>query len=510
MMELPPGTKSRPQARFPGVRIWLTLVLAAAYLYGNLFRFPFTPALLSDDQVFFWMHAQRMLNGERPYIDFFQYTPPGTDLFFLSLFKLFGPHIWVLNFAVLVLGVALCGVCFWVSQQVMQSDFGALAALFYLVFIFCKPLNATHHWFCILILMSAVALLTSERTPRRIAIAGALLGLAFFFTHTHGVAALAAVATFLIWEYFHQPRCIRLLLTNIAIVGLSFAGCALALYAYFIATAGLTRLWSEQVTYVHSHAIQGFSIPNLGLPAPVTWRGLPAIGQSLFVYVLLPLVYLFSLYRGFRHGAASPEQRRIVLLSIVGLFLLVEVAFSPNWLRIYAISMPGIILAFSMLGRLHQSRKWAPSLTLAALMCLAALQIWSRLRHPDVVVELPAGTAAVPVEQHEELEWLAANTRPGEFLLQAAWPGVYVPLGLHNPLFLDAVGTNDQTQPEGIELAVRQLDERRVRYVLWSERLDAPGRDTREDHLGPLRMYLRNQYMLVKTFSSGDEAWQRK
>ena len=51
----------------------------AVYLYFNLFAFPRTPFLLNGDQAFFWMDAQRMLNGEHVYQDFFQFTPPGTD-----------------------------------------------------------------------------------------------------------------------------------------------------------------------------------------------------------------------------------------------------------------------------------------------------------------------------------------------------------------------------------------------------------------------------------------------
>jgi hypothetical protein len=509
-MELPSGTMSGPESHLPGVPIGPILVLAAAYLYCNLFRFPYTPVLLSGDQVFFWMHAQRMLNGERPYVDFFQYTPPGADLFFLSVFKLFGPRIWVLNVVVLLLGVALCWVCYWVSRQIMQGDLAALAASFYLVFIFCKPLNATHHWFCILILMGAVAVLMPERTPARIAIAGGLLGLAFFFTDTHGIAAVAALVVFFLWEYLKQRESIRRLSTNIAVLCVSFVASVLALYAYFVATAGVGRLWSEQVTYVHSHAIQGLSIPNLGLPGPITWHTLPSVGQQVLVYVSLPLVYLFSLYWTLGKGADSPEQRRIALLSIVGLFLLVEVAFSPNWLRIYAISMPAVILAASMIGRLQRYRGWATTIALGGVICLAGLQLWARHHHPYVVDALPGGTAAVPDEQHDELEWLAENTRPGEFLFQAAWPGVYVPLGLRNPLFLDAVGTNDQTQPKDVALAINQLDQKQVRYVLWSERLDAAGPDPRQDHLDPLRIYLRNHYILVKTFPGTDEVWERK
>ena len=56
-----------------------------------------TPILLGGDQVFFWLDAQRMLYGQRIYQDFLQFTPPGTDLFYLALFKLFGFRIWVTN-----------------------------------------------------------------------------------------------------------------------------------------------------------------------------------------------------------------------------------------------------------------------------------------------------------------------------------------------------------------------------------------------------------------------------
>jgi hypothetical protein len=91
------------------------------YLSCNLFLPWHTPILQSGDQVYFWMDAQRMLHGERAYVDFFQYTPPGTDLFFLVLFKLFGARIWVLNVAVIILGVALSFVCFQVARQIMES-----------------------------------------------------------------------------------------------------------------------------------------------------------------------------------------------------------------------------------------------------------------------------------------------------------------------------------------------------------------------------------------------------
>ena len=60
-----------------------TLLSVAAFLYINLFTLSNTPFLQVGDQVYFWVFAQRMLYGETVYRDFFQFTPPGTNLLYL-------------------------------------------------------------------------------------------------------------------------------------------------------------------------------------------------------------------------------------------------------------------------------------------------------------------------------------------------------------------------------------------------------------------------------------------
>lgn len=101
--------------RLSAKQIWTQLFVLAGsslYLYIQLFAYPRIPALLQGDQTYFWVYALRMLRGERIYRDFFQFTPPGTDLYFATLFKLFGSRILVMNLAVLILGAALCWLCF--------------------------------------------------------------------------------------------------------------------------------------------------------------------------------------------------------------------------------------------------------------------------------------------------------------------------------------------------------------------------------------------------------------
>ena len=53
------------------------------------------------------------------YLDFYQYTPPGTDLVYLGLFKAFGVHAWIASAVVVLLGMAALFVCYAIAAQVM-------------------------------------------------------------------------------------------------------------------------------------------------------------------------------------------------------------------------------------------------------------------------------------------------------------------------------------------------------------------------------------------------------
>jgi hypothetical protein len=111
------------------------------------------------------MDAQRLLHGEQIYRDFFQFTPPGTDLVYAALFKLFGLRIWVTNATVLLLGVSLFWICLELASELMDRSQALLTAALFLVIIYGKMLNGTHHWFATLAVMCALKL--NIRTPTR-------------------------------------------------------------------------------------------------------------------------------------------------------------------------------------------------------------------------------------------------------------------------------------------------------------------------------------------------------
>jgi hypothetical protein len=492
----------------------ILLLIAAAYLYLNLFALLNVPFLLGGDQAYFWMDGQRMLYGDQPYRDFFQFTPPGTDLFYLVMFKLFGPYIWVTNMCVLVLGVALTWICYEVAGQIMEHRPALLSALLFLILIYGKALNGTHHWFSILAVMSAVRIGQRPKAARwTIVAAGALLGVASFFTQTRGVAALLAFAIFLLWKRSQAKETWRDLARSELALFAAFAIVLITLNSWFIATVGARQLWYDQITYVRRFMVHGLMSQFMGLPEPLSLATVPRLAPYLFIYASLPIIYALALWGcwGERRNLTFRWQSA-TLLTLVGLFLLMEVASSLNWLRLYAVSLPGIILLVWTVGRTQRVRRYAVVIMWILISAIAIHQILSRHRSGYGMIETPGGKTAVSPGTHGKLQSMMRYTEPGQFIFEAAGPSIYLPLQLRNPLFMDAVETNQQTRPEQIERAVQQLEAKKLQFVLWSPRLDAADQFDRstEQTIAPLRNYIRERYVCVQIFSDQDELWERK
>jgi hypothetical protein len=483
---------------------------AALYLYVNLFVFPRVPILLGGDQLYFWMGGQRMLYGELPYRDFLQFTPPGTDLFYFSAFKLFGPHIWVTNMVVLILGVALCGLCPSIAKQIMELDLALPATILFLTLIYAKLLNATHHWFSVLAILAAVRILLQEQSRARMFAAGCLLGLAGFFTQSHAAAAMLAFTIWLAWWHLRETQNWPALLADGVFMLLGFAITLGAVESYFIATIGWKQLWYFQVTYVWNYMVHGPETSFLGMPPWTGWRHFPSAAQYMIVYLLLPIAYVLALRTCWKGNSGSPEHRKkAMLVALTGTVLLCEVTFSLNWLRIYTISMPGFILLLWLVGQARDVRRVAVRVVWAVILFIAATQTFHARHRQYVIANLPAGWAAINPESYSKLQWIEERTRPGEFFFDAGWPGVYLPLRLRNPVFEDSLRPDIETRSEFVRRCIAELDTKGVHYILWSQRLDSQENYDPTNSLLPLRAYIHDHYRQVKVFADQDEIWER-
>jgi hypothetical protein len=484
-----------PFDRYDG---WL-LLAAAVYLYVSLFATPSTPYQLGGDQVFFWMYGLRLLDGQNVYRDFFQFTPPGTDLLYLSAFKLFGARLWVPNVVVLLLGTSLAFVCLRSARQITDKRTAALALAFYLVFVIGLTLNGTHHLFSLLLVMIAVLVLLRGETTARIAIAGCLLGAATFFTQTRGPVVALAVAAWLMWLDAHAGRGWPARATR---VGWLIAPLVLSwgvLSSHYISTLGLKNLWFFQVSYVHAYKVSGWT---LGLPDHFSKDIVLYLVRWIFAYLALPIVFVLSLWRCrvFARDGSTERVRPVLLLVQVGAALFAEVAVSPSWFRFFCISLPGVVLLAWLLEDMGKYRNFTIRVLWIGVVSLACMQIAYAHWRFSAVANLPAGTIATPPQAAEKLIWLAAHTRPRDYLFQAEWPGVYLPLELRNPAYLDVVASEGANDLGYLALATRELEDKRVRYIVESPAFAVP----------QFHEYLETRYRLVHTFPDRDEVWERK
>ncbi len=488
------------------------LCAAVAYLYANLFVWPNIPILLGGDQIYFWTDAERMLFGELPYRDFFQFTPVGTDLIYFALFEWLGAHLWVTNMVVLALGVALCCACFSVARQIMRYGAALLSALLFLTLIYGRLWNATHHWFSILLILCAARISIESLRPLRVAAIGMILGVAAFFTQTHAGAALFAFVALLAFEARRRQQPLRLLLERIVLLLAVFAATWVVCQLPLLLRVGFKQLWYYQFTFVRQYMVHKPEGAFLGWPQAPSLRRLPEVAQYFIVYAVVVVSYPLSVWQCWvrRHDDDRGVWDHVAFLSLLGTFLAIEVAFSLNWLRVFAVSVPAFVLAVFWLERMERPGRNLIRFLWAAAMVLALSQTSSKFRRQYVVTDLPAGRAAISAVTHEKFLWIVQRTRPGEFFFEALQPTTYFPLGLRSPVFAEGMTELPQTRPEFVERAIRELDSKPTRYVLWSHYLDDPGTSYEAvDRLSPFRAYLNDHYRRVHVFSDEDEIWER-
>jgi hypothetical protein len=476
---------------------------SSIYLYLNLFVSGGIPFLLGGDQSFFWMEGQRILHGDVLYRDLFQFVPPGTDLIYAALFKMLGTRIWVTNLVIAAVGAIFACTCFSISRMFINNRSAALATAVLLIFIYGETLNATHHWFAVLFILFAVRSCMDRIGPGRVAIAGGLLGLAAFFSQAHGGVALVGFAIFLVCNGVQIKQRHAETIKWLLILLVAFVLVLLLLSSYYLATVGVARLWYCLVVFVLKYLSHESMTPKRDSVSSLATYGC--------AYVLLPAIYGISLWRSWcsRKDESFPWQRA-TLLSMVGLALLLEVAVNLTWLRLFIVSPPGVVLAVWIIDGTRVLRDYVLTAAAVVLGCMAVHQIVAKHALDSIRAELPGGRCATTPHVYEKLRWLADRTHPGEYFLQAGWPGVYVPLQVLNPLYLPTLGRWDIGEHPDIGRSIKEMKAKRVRYVLWSYSLDVDCKPAGcDDFLSPFRSYLRQFYSPVHTFRDGDVLWER-
>lgn len=492
------------------------LLAASAAIYFQVFIFSKAPLLVQGDQSIYLLNARRMLLGQVIYRDFFHFTLPGTESTYYLLFKWFGVRAWIPNAMLVLLGTGLAGLSVSISRKLMSGISVFLPAAIFVAFPYHSVLDATHHWYSTLAVMAALAAVLEKRTAGRLSAAGALCGIATWFTQSMGPAVALAFVLFLFWEGRRNQESLRRVLSKEAALFAGFLGLALPFGAYFAAKAGIRQFLWCTVTFVlkyypadwfNNWRVYMAQRPAVhGWPAALEWTG------WIFIHALVPLIYL-AFFMGYRRSAGLHASRRLdrpMLVGMVGLFSFLAVASAPSYRRLCSVSLPAIILLVWHLSSPGGRKKVYRVAMAAVSLCwivIAPLLIQTRWH---ASLDLPTGrTAFLSAGVYDEYRWMAQRASPGDTLF--GQPLICFALGLRNPAPLNFVTATDYTRPEQVESVVNSLDENRARYVIWYA--DLPLSDALQpsgDHLNPLREYLRSHYRLAETFAAGDRIFERQ
>jgi len=510
---------TRTSPRSSRLLLLIASILTATFLYFSLFVDGRAPLWLSGDQTIFLLNAERMLHGQVMYRDFFQFTLPGTEFVYLAFFGIFGMPAWIPNVSLILLGIGLTACMVLISRKILGPKNVLLPALLFLVCSYHAMLNATHHWFSLLAMLAAIAVVIDTRSVPRVALAGMFSGLAALFTHAEGLMCLLGLACFLLWE----RRCMRQNKTvAVKTISLFLAFCATLAVScgYAIIQGGVANVWNCVVVftlrYYSTDINANTPLIYLSFPGVPPWSHLPALLVWLFIYAIVPFAYILFLVRYWRRRPADDTEPwdKLMLFNIVGWFLFLGTASSPSIMRLAAESPPAIIILVWLVEKRSSRNSNIPTKLLWTFgLTLFIAEPWVTQSRPAYVSNLPAGRIAFSSpEQRDKYAWLAAHTHPSDFLLDGATlPRVYFPLHLRNPAGVPFLTTTNYTRPEQVQEAIHSLETKPVSLVVWSVDVDVPENiNDRGDHLAPLRDYVRHHFRQIKTLPDGDQVWERR
>lgn len=487
--------------------------LAFAVCYLRSFLLPHTPFVLWGDQLGFATKASRLLLGELPYRDFFEFVTPGTELVYGALFHCFGLSLSVPNLLMATLAALAAWWMTWCAQRLMRGVFIVLPTFSLIGFVLYGSMDATHHWFSTVAVMGAVAALFDGTSPRRIAVAGAMCGLAASFTQTKGAAVLLALVIYLVWrplrEHTGAKQCRQqcLLLSGTAL--LVFA----AINVPLLLAAGLSPWVQDVIVFparyfssVSSNQWNGFWEEFLLRRGALQWVCFP------FMYLAVPLAYVASFFTIWRRSKVEQDEPwdQLLLLTVVGVAMLAVMTPALSIRRISCVSPPAMILLAWLLSRGGKKGRVAAAALGAVSITVALAQIAAIQLRQQRTLDLPIGRVAFPdAASYEVYRWMAEHTRPGQWYF--GMPPLTLPLGLRNPAPIEDPAPGEFSRPDQIAAAIEGLERTRTPLLVLLPVMYVPHLlGDKVDHLQPFQDYLYLHYRKTKIFSNGEEVWERK
>ncbi len=498
-------------------------LICFAFVYSHLFIFPFTPIFFEEDHLYILHDAWRMYEGEVIYRDFFQIMYPGTQLLYLAFFYLFGLRFWIVDVIILLQVMVSVMLCLAISRKLIGDAWYALLPPAIYVFFGFRwfGIDGNHRVFSPIFAYLAGYVLLAERSYKRIALAGAICGIASFFTQQRGLLAIGGITLFLICEGIFNRDAVSEIAKKVVTAGGAFAVTLAALILPFVVAAGPEKFFRYTLFFITNYVqdstanYHAYVVVAKGVFA----QGYIMSATVLFYYALIPLVYLATLgYLWFsRKGRSGINDREGVLLfCLIGLALSLG-TFGPSPFRLYQVAVPALIMFGWLVYQLRPRSDLAVKFAVAGLIVFgSALAIRIQTKWEPTILEAPTGNIAflspVPLEK---FAWLQNNAEPNDAVFEVYQCAVNFPLLLRNPTEATHVLNTGYSPPWQVAGVIDSLEASKARFVIWDSNWDSEMPALADgERLKPLQKYLHENYELRKEFTpySGrsPQIWERK
>lgn len=403
----------------------LALALCLLPFAGSSWMFNDEFTLLAD--------ARRVVDGQVPYRDFFEFVPPVSIWAFALVVFLGGRHLAGAH----ILAAVIAWLIAWQATRILRRlGTGAcsawLLAFCFVLVCFARLPILSHHWLALpfelaAVELSCLAFARQERGPWLLA--GCAVGLTGMCIQLDGAAVGIALAAALLLDGFRRGLPLAGVLRNLGALATGTAIVLGGIAAILAVQGALAQAWQDVVLW----PIQAYRLPQgindvafatqlpseLGSPAA-------AIGWYLHTYMVLalyalaPAAALFALAWMARRPSWDERQAGLALLGLLAItsfWALTRGRADQEHLSIYV--LPALMLATVAADRLARYRSpeagLLPWMPLAALVLLLVAGTCTQLKAMRAVPEVwlrpfdDTRLARAPA-----LDYLNQHARPGD------------------------------------------------------------------------------------------------
>lgn len=379
--------------------------------------------VLTNDEGIILESAQRIVAGQRIYVDFFGYMSPGSYWLQALVFRLLGIALWSGRLIVILDFALQSALVYWLTSRLSSWRAAAVVTLTFFGFQVADPafLTAAHRWdsatFALAGLCLAVSAFLDNGKPWKWVASGACLAAAAWCTPS--VAMVAVVVGLWLATARERRNHLAPLAAGAAVVGVAgLAGLAVtgSVGAFITQMTWLQRNYAASNVFPYGSIIGGYRALFEGSQGVLEMT----VRVILVWCVALPAILppLAILLQGFAIGSGREKERRDVLILLLGAMAALTASAFPRadvMHLAFIAALPYALTGCALAGLLpRRTASWfgLGTMVLAAVFASNFVRGW----RDTVQVRSPVGILRVSREQAPVVEEVLREIRPGDGL----------------------------------------------------------------------------------------------